>query len=103
MKITEVLERLMAAGELAQGLRHEPGLQAHVRIAHIAFDLGPGHQGRDRVDDQHVQRAAAHQHLADLKGLLAAVGLGDQQLVGLHAKLAGIGHVQGMLGIDKRG
>ena len=41
-------------GELAQRLRHEPRLQADVRVAHLALDLGLGHQGGHRVDDDDV-------------------------------------------------
>ena len=44
----------MVAGQLAQRLRHEPRLQAHLRIAHLALDLGARHQRRHRVDDEHV-------------------------------------------------
>ena len=69
------------ARELAQRLAHQPRLQAHVRVAHLALDLGPRHQRRHRVDDDQVDRARAHQHVGDLERLLAGVGLGDQQVV----------------------
>src|SRR6185295_11454250 len=39
------------AGELAERLRHEARLQAHLRLAHLAFDFRLRHQRRDRVDD----------------------------------------------------
>src|SRR6185437_6555486 len=65
------------AGELAQRLRHQPRLQADVRIAHLAVELGLGHQGRHRVHHQHVHRARAHQRLGDLERLFAVVGLRD--------------------------
>ena len=42
------------AGELAERLAHEPGLQADVRVADFAFELLLGHEGGDRVDDDHV-------------------------------------------------
>ena len=42
------------AGELAQRLRHEARLQAHLRFAHLAFDFGARHERRDRVDDDDV-------------------------------------------------
>src|SRR6185436_5288794 len=32
------------AGELAERLRHEPGLQPHLRVAHLAFDFRLGHE-----------------------------------------------------------
>src|SRR5207249_1848222 len=46
-------------GQLAERLRHEPRLEAHLRIAHIALDLGARNQGSDGIDDQHVERARA--------------------------------------------
>ena len=78
MKMTSVLARLMFAGELAQRLAHQPRLQAGQLIAHLAFDFGLGHQRRDRVDDDHVDAARAHQHVGDFEALLAGVGLRDQ-------------------------
>src|SRR5690606_24694940 len=43
-------------GDLAEGLAHQASLQTDVAVAHLALDLGPGHQGRHRVDDDDVQR-----------------------------------------------
>ena len=40
------------AGELAQGLGHQAGLQAHVGVAHFAVQLGLGDEGGDGVDHQ---------------------------------------------------
>jgi hypothetical protein len=48
------------AGELAERLAHEAGLEAHVAVAHFAFDFGLGHQRRHRVDDDEVDGAGAH-------------------------------------------
>ena len=76
-------------------------MQADMGIAHLAFELGPRHQRRHRVDDQHVDRAGAHQRVGDLERLLAGIGLRDQQLVDIDAELAGIGRVERMLGIDE--
>ena len=58
-------------------------------LAHVAVDLGLGHQRRHRVDDDDVHRARAHQRLADLQRLLAGVGLGDVQLVNVDAQSLG--------------
>ena len=74
-----------------------------MRIAHLPLDLGPGGQGGDRVDHQQVNGAAADQHFSDLQGLLTGVGLADQQVIRLDAKVAGILDVKGMFGIDERG
>src|SRR6267143_723163 len=90
-------------GQLAQRLRHEPRLQAHVLVAHFAFDLGLGHQRGHRVDHHQIDRSAAHQGLRDLQGLLAGVGLGDEQLLDLHAQLPGVSHVERVLRVDEGG
>ncbi len=89
-------------GQLAQGLGHQARLQAHLRLAHLSFDLGLGHQGRDRVDDDHVDRAGADQHLGDFERLFAVVRLGDEQVLGLDAELLGVLGVERMLGVDER-
>ena len=54
----DVLVGLDGAGELAQRLAHEPRLKA-AAVAHLALDLGPRHEGRDRVDDDDVDGAGA--------------------------------------------
>src|SRR3989442_12273167 len=90
-------------GELAQRLRHEPGLETHLRLAHVALDLGAGYERGHRVDDQHVDRARAHQRIDDLERLLAVVGLGDEQVLGLHAELARVADVERVLGVDEGG
>jgi hypothetical protein len=75
MKMAVVRDLLEVAGELAQGLAHQPGLEADMGVAHLALDLGAGHQGSHRVDDQDVEGAGADQHVGDLEGLLPRVGL----------------------------
>src|SRR3546814_4150290 len=67
--------------ELAQGLRHEAGLEADVAVAHVALDLGAGGEGGHGVDHHDVDGAGAHEHVGDLEGLPTPVGLGDQQPV----------------------
>ena len=47
--------------------------------------------------------AGAHQHVGDLERLLAGVRLGDQQLVDVHAEVAGVRGVERVLGVDERG
>ena len=90
-----------SAGETAHGVGHEPGMAAHLGFAHVAFQLGLGNQGRHRVDDHHIHRAGAHQHVRDVQGLFAVIRLGDEQFVGVHAQAPGIGHIQGVLGVHK--
>jgi hypothetical protein len=101
MKMTIRCATCDRAGQLAQGLAHQAGLQADVAVAHLALDLGLGRQGGDRVDHDHVDGAGAHEHVGDLQGLLAEVRLRDQQVVGAHAELAGVADVEGVLGVDE--
>ena len=61
------------------------------------------HQGGDRVDDDDVDGAGADQRVRDLEGLLAGVGLRDQQLVGVHAERLGVVRVERVLGVDEGG
>ena len=67
--------------ELPQGLRHEPGLESHMAVAHLALDLRPRDQSGNGVYHYHVNRVAAHQHLGYLQRLLSIRGLGDQEVI----------------------
>ena len=90
------------AGELAHGLAHQTGLQAHMAVAHLALDLGTGHHGCHRVHHDGVDGTGAHQRFADLHGLLTGVRLADQQIVDVHAQCLGIHRVQCVLHVDER-
>ena len=72
-------------------------------VAHLAFDLGPRHQRRNRVDHQHVDRVRPHQCIDDLQGLLAGVGLRHNELVDVDAQFLGVRGIKRMLGIDECG
>ena len=89
--------------ELTHGLGHEAGLHTHGSGTHVALDLLTGHQSGHRVHHHHVHGPRAHQRLADGQSILAAVGLGDQQVVNVHAQSLGIDGIQGMLGINEGG
>ena len=89
------------AGEFAQGLAHQAGLQADVAVAHFAFDFGSRYQRGNRVDHHHIHAAAAYQHIADFQCLFAGVGLGNQQIFYFYTELAGVNRVEGVFGIDK--
>ena len=89
------------AGQLAQRLAHQPGVQTHVAVAHLALELGARHQGSDQIDDQNIDRARADERVGNLERLLAGIGLGDQQIVDIDPELAGIGRIERVLGIDK--
>ena len=88
-------------GELAERLAHQPRLAARQLVAHLAFELGARRQRRDGIDDQHVDRAGAHQRVGDLQRLLAGIGLRDQQVVDIDAELAGIDRIERMLRVDE--
>ena len=47
------------AGELAERLRHEARLQAHLRVAHLAFDFSLGHERGHRVDRPRRRRRSS--------------------------------------------
>ena len=89
------------AGQLAQRLAHQPGLQAGLHVAHLAVELGLRGERRDRVDHEHVDRAGAHERVGDLERLLAGVGLRDQEVVEVDAELARINRVERVLGVDE--
>ena len=72
-------------------------------VAHLTLDLRAGHQRRDRIDHQHIDRVGPYQRVDDLERLLAGVGLRDDQLVDIDAQLAGIDRIERVLGIDKSG
>ena len=69
-------------------------------VAHLALDLGPRGEGGDRVDHDHVEGAGADEHVGDLEGLFARVGLRDEELVDVDADGPGVGRVHGVLGVD---
>ena len=71
--------------ELAQGLTHQARLQAHLGVPHLAFQLGLGDKRRHRIDHDDVHGAGTDQDFGDLQGLLAGVGLRDQQVVEVDA------------------
>jgi len=89
-------------GEFAQGLRHQPGLQAHVRIAHFAFDFSFRRQGSHGVDHDHIDRAGAYQHVGDFERLFAGIGLGNQQVGHVHAQFGRVLRVERVFRVDKR-
>src|SRR4051794_21892774 len=89
------------AGQLAQGLAHQPRMQPHMAVAHLAFEFGARHQRRDRIDDEYVDRPGAHQRVGDFERLLAGIRLRNQQIVDIDPKLFGIERVERVLGVDK--
>ena len=70
-------------------------------ITHIAVDLSLGDQGRDRVDNDNVDRAGTHHCLRDLQRLFAAVRLGNIEVVDIHADVLGVNGIQRVLRVDE--
>ena len=103
VKMSAVFEPRDRAGQLAQGLAHEPGLDAHEAVAHLALDLGARHERGDRVDDDAVDAARADERLGDLERLLAGVGLADEELVDVDAAGPGVARIEGVLDVDEGG
>ena len=103
MKITVARDFETVPGELAQRLAHQPRLQAHVLVAHLALDLGAAARApppsRPRPGRS---RPSARSIVGDLERLLAGVGLRDQQVLDLHAELARVADVERVLGVDER-
>ncbi len=74
-----------------------------MRVAHLAVQFGLRHQRRHRVHDEHVDGVRAHQGFDDFEGLLPIVRLADQQVIDVYSQFAGVGRIERVLGIDKRG
>src|SRR5579859_2010415 len=91
------------AGQLAQRLRHEARLKAHVAVAHLAFEFGLGDQRRDRIDHQHVDGVRAHQRFGNLQRLFAVIRLGYEEVIDVHAEFFGVDRVQRVFGVDEGG
>ena len=89
------------AGELPESLAHQPGMKAHIAVAHLALDLRPGHQGGNGVHHDDIDGAGTHQSLRNFQGLLTGVRLGDQHFINIYTQSTGIGGVQGVLGVHK--
>src|ERR1700674_5645749 len=89
-------------GEFAQRFRHQARLQAHVRIAHVAFDLSFGHERSDRIHHDDVHGVGAHQHLRDVERLVARCRLRHEQVVEVDADVARVGGIQCVLDVDER-
>ena len=92
---------LNRGGELAQGLAHQARLQARQGIAHFAFKFSLRGQSGHGVDHDQIYRARAHETVHNLQCLLAGIGLGNQQILQIHAQVLRVLNVQCMLGIDE--
>ena len=89
--------------QLTQGLAHQTSLQPHMRITHIAVNLGLGRQRCHAVYHNQVHGVRAHQCFGNFERLLAVIWLRNQQVFGINPKLFSVAWVQRVLGIDKGG
>ena len=101
MKMSDVRDFETIAVSLRRAC--EPRLEAHLGLAHLAFDLRLRDERGDRVDDDDIHRSGADQHLGDFQGLLAVVRLRDEQVVRVHAELLRVVGVERVLGVDETG
>ncbi len=69
-------------------------------VAHVAFDLRPRCESRDRVNDHNVDGTRANQHVDDLERLLTGVGLANQKVIHIHTNGACIDRVHRVFGVD---
>ncbi len=70
-------------------------------VAHLALELHARRERGNGVDRDDVHGARTHEHVGDLQRLLAVVGLGDEQLVDVHADLLRVQRVHRVLGVDE--
>ena len=78
-------------------------MEAHLAVAHLAFDFTLRRQCGHGVDDDDVDGSRSDEVLGDFQGLLAVVGLRDEQVLDVDAQLGGIEAVEGMFRIDEGG
>ena len=103
MKMTDVLDRLMAAVSLRIAWDMSRACRP-TWLSPISPSISAlGTRAATEFDDDHVDGAAADQHLDDLQRLLAGVRLGDQQLLGANPDPARVLGVEGVLGVDEGG
>ncbi len=88
-------------GDLTERLAHQAGLETHVRVAHLALDLGARHEGRHGVDDDQVEGTGADEHVHDLQRLLAGVRLRQDEVVGVDAEGLRVLGVERVLGVHE--
>ena len=101
MKMTMHFDREIEAVSLRSAWLINRALQARLHVAHFAFDFRTWRQGRDRIDDEHVDRARPHKRIRNFERLLAGVGLRNKKIVEIDAEFAGVNRVERMFRIDK--
>ena len=85
------------------GLRHQPRLHAHGRVAHLALEFGLRNQRRYRVHNDDVHGIRANQRFSDFERLFAVVGLRHEKIVHVHAELFRVDRIERVLRINECG
>src|SRR5262249_26502253 len=89
------------ASQFTERLGHQAGLQSHVAVAHFALKFGFWHQRRNGVDDEHVDRAGAHEAFGNFQRLLAVIGLRDEEVIDIYAESFRVSRIESMFGVDE--
>ena len=76
-------------------------MQTHHGVAHFAFDFGAWCQRSDRVDDDDIDAARAHQHIGDFQTLLAGIRLRNDQVRNIYTQFARVDRIQCVFGINE--
>ena len=74
-----------------------------MRITHIALDFSLRRERGNRVDYDKIDRTASYKAIGNIERLFARVGLRNIQIIEIYAEICGIGGIERVLGIDKRG
>jgi hypothetical protein len=80
---------------------HQSGLQTTELPRPFAFEFGAGGRGRQPDARTTISTAPADEHFRDFKGLFAAVGLRDKQVVDIDAEFTRIACVERVFGVDE--
>jgi hypothetical protein len=70
-------------------------------ITDITVDFSPRYECGHGVDDDHIDATGADQNLCNFQGLLAKIGLRDEQVVDIDPESFSIIGVQRMFGVDE--
>ena len=82
-------------------MRHEPRLQADVRIAHVAFEFGLRDERRDRVDHDDINGVGTHEHFGDVERLFAGIRLRNEEAIEIDAEALCVRGIESVLDIDE--
>ena len=74
-----------------------------MRIAHFPVEFRLGYQRGHRIHHQNIDGARTHQGFGDFERLLAVIGLGEAEIIDIHAQLFGILRIERVFSIDKGG